>query len=310
MAVDDADEDGPKLVTVSGQADGFANVSDTVTVLDDEGVSSDSLVAHWTFDEGTGRTAGDSSPYGQDNYGLLIPDATWATGVFDGAVQLDGLGGYVSVSDSADLNLNTHAKRTIGLWFNADDVAVSTQKQVLYEEGGTTRGLSIYLHDGSLYVGGWNKSESNWGGTFLSTGQITSGQWHHVALVLDAGATVENDVFAAYLDGQEFSRGAGSQLWSRSDDIGIGRVAGATVFHTGDSGSNGDGFAGKIDEARVYNRALTSEEIAMLADSGVDPELALTITADSISENGGVTTATLSRNTPTDVALIVTLTQR
>ena len=67
-----------------------------------------------------------------------------------------------------------HAQRTISLWFRADDVSINSRNQVLYEEGGTTRGLNIYLKNGSLYVGGWNSSESGWSGTFLSSDQIVT----------------------------------------------------------------------------------------------------------------------------------------
>ncbi len=167
--VDDLDLDGNQIVTITALATGFQSGVDDLEVTDDDEVSSAGLVAHWTFDERTGTVAGDWSPFGQDNPGTLVGDTTWSP---DGTVVFDGIGDAVTVADSPDINLGTHAQRTISLWFRADDVSISTQKQVLFEEGGTTRGLNVYLSGGSLYVGGWNISESGWTGTFLNTNQV------------------------------------------------------------------------------------------------------------------------------------------
>ncbi|HUU58481.1 MAG TPA: Ig-like domain-containing protein, partial [Phycisphaerae bacterium] len=138
----------------------------------------------------------------------------------------------------------------------------------LYEEGGTERGLNLYLYDGSLYVGGWNVE--GWeAGTYLSVSIAGyAGGWHHAALVLDAsGPVLEADVLRGYLDGSPVGSGQGRSLVAHGDDIGIGRADGYTQYHTGHSGTDADGFAGKIDEVRVYNLALSDAEIAALAAS-------------------------------------------
>ncbi len=51
VGVDDAVIDGAKLVAVTASAAGFTSGSDEILILDDDGVSSEGLVAHWTFDE-------------------------------------------------------------------------------------------------------------------------------------------------------------------------------------------------------------------------------------------------------------------
>ena len=72
------------------------------------------------------------------------------------SLQFDGDGDYVAITNSVDINVTTASQRTISLWFRADDTAIASRQQVLYEEGGSGRGLNIYLHAGRLYVGGWN----------------------------------------------------------------------------------------------------------------------------------------------------------
>ena len=231
------------------------------------------FVAQLKLDETTGATATDTSPHGNDNQGLLVNGASFLADSERGqVVVLDGSDDYVQLSDSNDINLGTHSVRTVSLWFKADDVSISARKQVLYEEGGKTRGLNIYLYDGQLYVGGWNAiaGESDWGGTFLATAAPTDGQWHHVALTLEGGSTVSTDALKAYLDGTLVGSGDGSQLWNHVGDIGFGNMAEGTLFHDGGVvGSPVHGFAGAIDEARIYNRALGAAAIADLADDRV-----------------------------------------
>ncbi|MDJ0536827.1 MAG: LamG domain-containing protein [Xenococcaceae cyanobacterium MO_207.B15] len=220
------------------------------------------LIAELKFEDNSGTLAADSSPFGQDNSGSLLngADLTSVAGNLTGVVNFDGDNDYIALSNSRDINLGIHQQRTISLWFQADDINPTTGKQVLYEEGGAIRGLNIYLDAGQLYVGGWNTPESGWSGTYLSTDNITSNKWHHVALVLDGETTVQPDSFIAYLDGQEFARGEGSQLWSHGNAIGLGNINGVTKFHDGISNTS-NGFAGSLDEFKIYNRVLDNIEV-------------------------------------------------
>lgn len=92
---------------------------------------------------------------------------------------------------------------------------------------------------------------------------------HHVALVLEGTDTVQPDSLIAYLDGREFARGEGSQLWSHGDGIGLDNINGGTRFHNGVSRTN-NGFAGSWDEVQIYNRALASDEVSQLVASVAD----------------------------------------
>lgn len=224
--------------------------------LDPDAGAQGALVALLALDETSGTSAPDTSPFGVDNSGTLQNGPQWVPGVFGNAVQFDGIDDYISLSDSDDINLGTHAERTISLWFQVDDASINSRKQVLYEEGGNTRGLNIYVYDGSLYVGGWNDdaNQSGWGGTWLATSQIQSGQWHQVTLMLDGTGSVEPGALRAYLDGELFGSGDGSQLWGHTSDIGIGAISDLTLFHDGTTPNSGHGLAGKIDNVEIYNR--------------------------------------------------------
>ncbi len=63
------------------------------------------LIGHWTFDEGLGTTAGDSSG---NNLTGTISGATWTTGKISKALNFNGTDNYVNVGSPAPItNLNT-----------------------------------------------------------------------------------------------------------------------------------------------------------------------------------------------------------
>lgn len=239
----------PRLLW-SASAPPAALTADLVTSLD----------TYWQFEDTGSSTISDRSGSAAAHPGALTGSAGVSPfGAFGGSGYFNG--GEASITNHADFNLSTLGQRTIAMWFFAEDVDAAG-RQMLYEEGAGTRGLNIYIEDGRLYVGGWNRAESNWSGTWLSTDAVQSGQWHHVALVLDGGAVVTDDALRGYLDGVQFGSGEGSQLWAHSGDINVGN-GGDTRYPDG-TGSASDPFTGYIDEFRAYTRVLTDHDLAVL----------------------------------------------
>lgn len=239
----------PRLLW-SASAPPAAFTADLVTALD----------TYWQFEDTGSSTISDRSGSAAAHPGALTGSAGVSPfGAFGGSGYFSG--GEASITNHADFNLSTLGQRTIAMWFYAEDVD-APGRQMLYEEGAGTRGLNIYIEDGRLYVGGWNRAESNWSGTWLSTDAVQSGQWHHVALVLDGGAVVTEDAFRGYLDGVQFGSGEGSQLWAHSGDINVGN--GGDSRYPDGTGSVTDPFTGYIDEFRAYTRVLTDHDLAVL----------------------------------------------
>jgi hypothetical protein len=191
---------------------------------------------------------------------------SYVTGIINQGLDFDG-NDWLDISNTDDINLGTHEKRSISVWFNVSNKDLSN-KQVIYEEGGGSRGINIYIYQGSLYVGGWNEpsGESNWQGTWLNTDTINNDTWHHVVLVLNGTSSLQAGALKAYLDGSEFDSGQGSQLWEHSGDIQIGRN-GDTKFHDGDDSSDGEYLIGVLDHFKIYNKALSLSEIQGLAET-------------------------------------------
>ncbi|MDE0022087.1 MAG: hypothetical protein OXT69_12015 [Candidatus Poribacteria bacterium] len=217
-------------------------------------------VVEWLFNDND-NLGNDSSQEGKVH--ATAHGADWTATPIDGGALLDGKSGYLRAPDSALINTTgPFPKRTVVAVFKVDDARISTRKQVVFEEGGRTRGAVIYVFDGEVYVGAWNRAEYHWQGEWISAG-IQSNRWYHVALLIrDAKGAVEDDKFEMWLDGSLVEKRPGGQLHAHGDDTGIGAVVQNVFFHDeGGSGTLTDHFGGVIEELRIYNESLTRAEM-------------------------------------------------
>ena len=234
------------------------------------------IAANWTFDDGSAK---DSSKKGLNGNVVGKPQAV--DGIAGKALKFNGEDDGIKIPDSADINTGgPYTDRTIAAFFNCDNVGIDDRKQVIYEEGGRTRGLVIYVYDGKVYVGGWNRAEYNWNGEWPSA-DVKSKRWYHVGLVIrDASGKVESKKFEMWLDGKRIAQEKGGQLHAHGDDTGIGFTNQNAVYHDeGGSGTNIDWFAGLIDEVVVYGSAFDEGDFAKLAQPlSVEPQGKFTTT--------------------------------
>lgn len=229
-----------------------------VSAQRDEGT----VAAIWDFNSGDAK---DASKKGVN--GNFVGKPKVVDGIAGKALQFNGKDDGIKFPDSADINTGgPYTDRTVAALFNCDDVGIDARKQVIYEEGGATRGLVIYVHDGILYGAGWNRAEYNWNGAWPAA-EVKSKRWYHVGIVIrDAAAKVENDKFEMWLDGKLIAQEKGGQLHAHSDDLGIGHLNQNTVYHDGGGGgTNLDWFGGIIDEVLIYGSAFDEADFAELA---------------------------------------------
>jgi len=126
----------------------------------------DNPAGYWRLDEGSGPTA--------DNLGS---NGAASDGTYDGTFGF-GAGSLVNSepdNDAAEFNgtdsrvllpedqfTSETSARSAELWFEADNVDLEIgmvdAKQILWEEGGATRGFNMYLYNGELYFHAWNNA--------------------------------------------------------------------------------------------------------------------------------------------------------
>ncbi len=203
-----------------------------------------SLVGWWRFEEGSGTTAYDSSGNGLD--GELIGGATWTQGRIGGGIELDGTSGYVSVPD---FELTTDSI-TFMTWFNGwkggDWAPLLSSREVGQCE-------MIFGDDDTLrYV--WNNdSSATWG--WADGPVIPQNTWTMLAVTIDPEKAV------AYVYTEE-----GGLIQSTNAIAHIEETVGALQIGY----SYGSRFIrGIMDEAAIFNRALSEDEIMGLV-LGID----------------------------------------
>lgn len=218
------------------------------------------VAGNWTFDDGF---ATDSSKNKLN--GTIVGEPEVVDGIIGKALQFDGIDDGIKFPDSEHINTGgPYTDRTVAAFFKCFNTSIN-QKQLIFQEGGLIRGLTVYVHAGKVYVGGWNRSQYNWDGNWVSA-KINSNRWHHVALVLrDAANKVEDDKLELWLDGKLAAKEKGGQLFSHVNDTSIGYVLQKTIYHDGGGeGSNIDWFGGIIDEVIFYNSAFNEGDFSKL----------------------------------------------
>ena len=212
-------------------------------------VPSVGLIAHWSFDEGSGPLAGDSS--GGGHSGTLMNGPTWTSGIAGSALAFDGIDDYVAIPDSVDFDFG-NGDLTICAWFRTT-VGLSEQYIIDFYRDGNFPHIEIYtglpLHRlGSHLCGVGDVC------TRISDGIVDNGGWRHVVITLSH--SVPNG-YTLYVDGIKTTWATFSQLLDGWDTISIA----ARVFV---DGTVNEPWNGDIDEVLIYNRALTEAEIAGL----------------------------------------------
>ncbi len=205
-------------------------------------ISDPNLVAWWKLDEGSGNNALDWSGHG--NHGQLRGGPQWLSGYDGFALEFDGSDDYVNFGNPSDLPSGTSARSMCG-WAKTDTVAAGWHWIAAYGSPGTSQAMFIGINGVDLYGGGY-------GDDVFQSNFWQIGVWYHICLTYD-GTTAR-----LYTDGINVA--TESKIWDLvSSRAHIGRqVNDAAEF-----------WDGAIDDVRIYNKALTQNEImqAMRGDT-------------------------------------------
>jgi Concanavalin A-like lectin/glucanases superfamily len=200
------------------------------------------LVGYWSFNEGGGTTATDFS--GNENTGTLTGGPAWTSGKFGRALSFDG-SNNIAISTPHGLNI-TSVTQSAWVYF---PVSVTAGWQTIVEYG--RYGLNHY---GLWKSNNANAFHCNVNETTIDfTTIIVPKTWYHVACTFDQ---ISGNIYI-YLNGIQEGTIGNASLSSNSSPMTIGSNNDPDEF-----------FPGKIDEVRIYSRALSATEIAKLYQSG------------------------------------------
>ncbi len=201
------------------------------------------LVGHWSFDSNTNDSAG-------SNNGSFAGNAAYTTaGQIGGAAYLDG-SSYISINDNSGTLQPTNSY-SYSLWIKLDQVVQNPYAGILLKTAGDgspqvniqldqTGNNIIVQHNGVTYSTG------------LTTNSIKGPSWHLLTVTYDGPSLV----MSSYLDG---SGAAVKTTTSVGKPTGAG--SGPLYFGREESQPSGIKIKGYIDDVRVYNRAISGDEV-------------------------------------------------
>ena len=221
------------------------------------------LVGYWRFDEGRGEIAYDETIFRNDG---RVKDAKWVVGLIEFGLHYYGKRGvFVEVPD--DASLDAREELTLACWVCLNEYLFEKSDEDAFylfakSDGGV---YSLRIEREERRLQGSILLESNVQRSLLGEQAVPFGRWTHVAFTY--GMT---GLARLYIDGEldrEGQVGPGF-IQANTTDLFLGS---AFDLETKQPGLGA--LPGVMDEARIYQRALTSEEIQLLAhDPALDPK--------------------------------------
>ena len=217
------------------------------------------LVGYWTLDgkdtSWTSPTAGTAiDRSGNGNTGTItnmsISTAPTA-GKIGQAFKFDGVDDYVSMSGNP-VSLQTVTAFTLSAWIKAGSDVTDYRTILLRDNSATDRNywFALDITTGKLVL---RFSVAGVAKTFTSNAALNDNKWHYVT------ATYDGSFVNIYSDGVSVMTPA-AQTGSTDNP--------AVSTRIGYSPSAGRYFTGRIDEVRIYNRALSATDVMQLYKQG------------------------------------------
>jgi len=218
-------------------------------------ITDPNLVGWWKLDEGSGTIVLDRSGHG--NHGTLEGDPQWVIGYNADALMFDGVDDFVEVPHADILTVDNEVTVMAWIYTSRHTGPPDQDYQGIVAKGNPPRSYSLYTQAaGTLHFS--TTSEGAYVGS-SSTGQVPLNEWVHVA------AMVVNGTHVYYINGEHAGEGGGGITLPGTAD-----TANVVIGRT-QEGRNRS-FLGMIDDVRIYNKALTQDEIEQVMRD--DPTLA------------------------------------
>ena len=214
------------------------------------------LMGYWNFNEGERCIVNDNS--GNNNHGKLGPDCDSISPAFAEdrygkqarALEFDGMNDFVVIPDSSSLRIEDEI--SVSAWVKLPDPLPDSSGVILYRRAEDTEDYSfILLFDKEDEGYGWAISQGRLESLdyIKSTNTAIAGEWQYITAVFNGvnrGLYVDNNRINDVIFSTLADSGTDSNLY-------IGQKPGGE-----------DKYKGLIDDVRIYNSALSENEIISL----------------------------------------------
>jgi hypothetical protein len=239
----DPQNTGTYQVDINGQT-----IEIEVTDIPESGVS------RWKFDHNSDASTA------TDSWGIndgQINGASYAS-AYQGshALYFDGTENYVSVTDNATLNFDSTESFTVSGWLNLDDLSTNVSMLAKRDGSGNNfEGYQIQVRDADAEFAFFVDDGASGSSVSARGGTPTTGSWIHLAGTFDRSS---GDL-TLYVDS--------SSVGSTSSSLGV--ISPAANFYVGAyENLSAEYFNGKIDDVRIYDKALSATEVSNLYNTG------------------------------------------
>lgn len=214
------------------------------------------LVAYYSFD-GNAQDESGFNNHGNPNNGVQF--ISNRKNEENKAVFFDGIDDFIKVPHSGGINFGKDQEFTISLWlkYGNQENTVNGDNDVLSKwNGGYPFVVRInnqtakppYGDPGTWYAARWDGACEHGGGA--NGPSISDQQFHHIVFVK------RGTLLYGYTDGEQISQGPDNTICETKND--------APLYIGARDEARHESYKGAVDDLRIYNRALTEEEISLL----------------------------------------------
>ncbi|WP_157716053.1 beta strand repeat-containing protein [Roseivirga echinicomitans] len=193
------------------------------------------------------------------NTGTVVYRSTSSHINFNPTADFGNGNNSLDISNNDGFNTATsYTKKGINLAFRTSASDINT-RQVLYKQGGNSRGINIYIRNGNLHLTAWNTPNDGPGAPWNNNGNVTTVSTavnmntEYIVTLEENGNSSGTGTITTYLNGQSFgSFGNVGILYRHTGGIQFGGSDGNIKFDDG-SNNSGNSFYGEISELIYCN---------------------------------------------------------
>ncbi|MCK5285930.1 MAG: LamG domain-containing protein, partial [Candidatus Pacebacteria bacterium] len=200
---------------------------------------------------------GDKTPYSNDGTITGPTSTTGKDGESDGALSFDGVDDNIDLGDADELDFERTDAFSISIWYKGTDTsgAVISKMNVANDY----QGYDVYI------TGGYIKSHiiSTWPTNALAeTGTlyiVNDNEWHHLVITYDGSS--DSNGLKLFVDNKEETTVIQYDLLSATIS---NSVSNRIASRSSGSAATGTYTSGSISDVKIYDRALSAEEVDLL----------------------------------------------
>jgi hypothetical protein len=227
------------------------------------------IIGHWKLDESAGAII---DVTGNGNDGTVNGGATYSpyAGILKGALDLDGIDDFIEVANESAFDFDRDDTFSLSAWVYYYDTTLFRIIFGKVQNGGNFPGYELHADATNervrfRLVGGGGGCGADCINVFSPLSSLSRESWNHVLVTYDGSSSASG--VNIYINGQ-------LQVPNVASDGLVSSVLNNTQLRIGDTAASaGDEFTGRIDDVRVYNRALSAQEALQLYNMGLSDGL-------------------------------------